>query len=171
MSYDVFFQRVRLDGSVEALRNPFTGEMREVANTEALSTSERDAVLALLLGAGASEPDAQGIRELRLPDGAYATIHTQSLDRSCAFFIRGAGLTEPLVRLLYDVLVAGRWVLTSDIAAATSADCIEGAARDVVEAFGEIAIVQSPDELRSLLTEGFESWRGYRDRVVGSSDD
>lgn len=161
MSFDVFFQRIP---------QPSSGETHEGRLPEALTDAERTAVLDVLVRAGATQPDAHGVRELCLPDGASATVHTARLDETCAFFVRGAGLTPGLLRVLYDVMVTGRWMLfASEVAAVSSADHLDGVPPALIAPFREVAVVRSADELGALLTQGFEAWQAYRDPIVGTS--
>jgi hypothetical protein len=171
VSFDVMLLRVRLDGTFETRRDVFTGEMRTFPRSEPLSTAEHDAVLAVLARAGVSEPDALGVRHLRLPDGASATVHTRDLSTGCSFFLRGH-LTRAMVEILHDVMVAGRWVLMADGAsAAPSSACVEGADPDIAAVVGEIVIVTSAEGLAARLAGPFGAWSAYRDHVVATDDD
>jgi hypothetical protein len=165
MSFDLFFQPCRYDGTMVKQTNPFTHELSEVAHNAPLSDSEVEAVHGVLSRHGASSPDTHGCRVYGSEDGASAEIFADGLAEGCMFAIRGAGVTPSLAKLLFEVMHAGNWVLISagdgSFVIAPSEDCTRNAPPD----FGQVIVPKSPDELAAALSGGFDAWREYCDRV------
>jgi len=166
MSFDVHFKPCRFDGTTETRINPFTRSPQEFPRNEPLSKSEVDAVLAVLKAAGATGPDGDGCYQVTLSDGGNADIYGDDLGRGCMFAIRGTPSSPQLTRLLFDVLVAGHWVLVGvgdeDTVIAPSAECITGAPDD----FGRVVIAGSPEDLSVLLSSGFSAWKKFRSLAI-----
>jgi len=166
MSFDLHFQPCRFDGTTEERYNPFTKQPQDVPRNEPLSAEEVSAVLDVLKRAGAEGPDEEGNHVVRFTDGAYVEIFARHLETGCMLAIRGAGVTPSLAKLLFDVMVAGRWVLMGDeeVVLAPSLDCMKGAP----SGFGQIVVAASPDDVGAALSGGSEAWQKYRARVVGA---
>ncbi|MEO6574910.1 MAG: hypothetical protein ABIP89_13785 [Polyangiaceae bacterium] len=166
MSFDVHFQPCRYDGTTRERINPFTKKSQDVPYNEPLSVAEISAVLAVFKSAGATGPDDEGCRVVSLADGGHAEIFGGDRGDGCMFAIRGAGVTPLLAGLLFDVMVAGNWVLMEagedDVVIAPSLDCLKGAPRS----FGQIVVAASGGEVAALLSGGFGAWKKYRDAVV-----
>lgn len=168
MSFDLHFQPCRFDGTTESRYNPFTKQHQDIPRNEPLFAEEVTAVLEVLKRAGARGPDEEGCHVVRFADGGQAEIFAQDLGQGCMFAIRGAGLTPSLAQLLFDVMVAGRWVLLGeeDIVLAPSLDCLKGTPSE----FGMIVVPASPDDVGAALSGGFDAWKKCRDSVMGPRD-
>jgi hypothetical protein len=166
MSFDLHFKPCRFDGTTETRINPFTRSPQEFPRNEPLSKAEVDAVLAVLRAAGATGPDADGCYRVTLSDGGNADIYGDDLGRGCMFAIRGRTSSPQLTQLLFDVLVAGHWVLVGvgdeDTVIAASAEC----AKSAPDHFGRVVVAGSPDDLSVLLSSGFSAWKRYRGAVI-----
>lgn len=165
MSFDLHFQPCRFDGTTEQRYNPFTKQLQDVPRNEPLSAEEVSAVLDVLKRAGA-QPD-EGCHLVRFADGSVAEIFADDLAAGCMVAIRGAGVTPALAQLLFDILVAGRWVLLGeeDVVLAPSHDCLKGTPKD----FGQVVVARSADDVGAVLSGGFEAWRKYCARVTRES--
>jgi hypothetical protein len=140
MSYDVHFDPCRADDGPK----------------------EAQAVSDVLTRAGASPADARGCRAVRFEDGGSAEIYGKDLGRGCMVALRG--ISPAVARLLFDVMVAGRWVLkpgdeTAFVVAASQVPTPEGYERVVVASSGE--------EVAALLAGGVAAWKKFRDEAVG----
>lgn len=166
MSFDVHFQPCRYDGTTRERINPFTKKPQSVPHNEPLSAEEISAVLAVFERAGATGPDEEGCRVINLADGGHAEIFGGDRGDGCMFAIRGAGVTPLLAQLLFEVMVAGNWVLMEsgedDVVIAPSTDCLKGAPRN----FGQVVVAASGGEVAALLSGGFGAWKKYRDTVL-----
>jgi hypothetical protein len=167
MSFDVHFQPCRFDGTTERRKNPFTGQLQDCPRNLPLSKSEVDAVLGVfkMAGARASGDDYQ----FRSADGASVEIFATNLANGCMFAIRGAGITPLLAQLLFDVMVAGNWVIMGtggeDVVIAPNDKAVKTAPTD----FGQIVVASSGKEVATLLSGGFGAWEEYRAQVVGGA--
>jgi hypothetical protein len=164
MSFDLHFQPCRFDGTTEQRYNPFTKQLQDVPRNEPLSPAEVSAVLDVLERAGADGPDEEGCHVVRLADGAHVEIFAKDLASGCMVAIRGAGVTPSLAKLLFDVMVAGRWVLLGeeDVVLAPSPDCMKG----TPSGFGQVVVAASPDDVGAVLSGGHEAWKNVLARVV-----
>ncbi|MDB4995209.1 MAG: hypothetical protein JWM74_2641 [Myxococcaceae bacterium] len=167
MSFDLHFQPCRFDGTTEKRFNPFTKQMQDVPRNEPLSPEEASAVLDVLKRAGAEGPDEEGCHLVRFDDGSSAEIFAKSVETGCMVAIRGAGVTPALAKLLFDVMVAGRWVLLGEeeVVLAPSHECLKGTPK----AFGQVVVAHSPDDIGAVLSGGYEAWRKYRSRALRES--
>jgi hypothetical protein len=105
----VAFVPDRYEGTI-ARPNPFTGVLQQFPNPQPIREEEVAAVRAVLTGASASEPNDEGVCTVRLSDGNEATVLVANLATGCQVTKEGE-LTAALVRLLFDILVAGNWVV------------------------------------------------------------
>ena len=166
MSFDVHFQPCRFDGTTEKKNNPFTGTVQEYPRNAPITEGEAQAVLRVVEAAGAIR-QADRTYVLSLADGARCEIYGLSnLDDGCMFAIRGAGITPLLAKLLFDVLVAGNWVMLSDSAVvAASANALQGMPEDD-DMFGNVVIVTSPEQIATMLKEGWCTFAAYAEKVA-----
>ena len=166
MSFDVFFRPCRYDGTTERRRNPFTNKIQEFPRNGPLSEVEVSAVRDALERAGARGPDDDGTYVAMFADGANAEIFADNLANGCMFAIRGAGVTPSLARLLFEVMVAGNWVLTGtgeeNLVLAPTLECVKGAPND----FPRVVVARSAREVQLALASGFEGFRHYRDQIL-----
>ncbi len=167
MSFDVHFQPCRYDGTTRERMNPFTKKLQTVPHNQPISSGEISAVLAVLARAGATGPDEHGCRLVHVGDGGRAEIFGGDDGDGCMFAIRGAGVTSLLAQLLFEVMVAGNWVLMEsgedDVVIAPSLECLMGKPPN----FGQVVVAASGEEVRALLSGGFSAWKKYRDSVIG----
>lgn len=164
MSFDIHFQPCRFDGTTSRQTNPFTGEPCDVANSGTLTDAEVKAVVRVLEAAGAKR-DADGSFVLRASDGTSFELFGD-LASGCMLAVRGAGITPSLAKLLFEVLVAGDWVLVSDPAViAASATALRGMPEND-DTFDDVVIVTSPEQVKTLLLEGWKAFETYAAKVV-----
>lgn len=164
MSFDIFFQPVRYSGKTLKKKNPFTGQVQSVLESDPLTPAEVQAVRAVLKEAGAKQADEFGCYALRVADGGEAEVVGENLAESCMVALRG--LTPGLVTFLMDLLKAGNWVMLPAMegnpALTAAPDHLKGVPKD----FPEITTCTSADELGVILTNGLGAWQRYRDQVV-----
>jgi hypothetical protein len=164
MSFDLHFQPCRFDGTKEQRYNPFTKQLQDVPRNEPLSATEVSAVLEVLKRACPAGPDEEGCHAAHFADGSSAEIFAQDVRSGCMVAIRGAGVTLALATFLFDLMVAGSWVLLGeeDIVLAPSLDCVKGTPSE----FGQVVVATSPDDVGAALSGGSEAWQKYRARAV-----
>ncbi|MEO8799305.1 MAG: hypothetical protein ABI551_15550 [Polyangiaceae bacterium] len=163
MSFDLHFQPCRYDGTTKQAMNPFTNELAAFPNNAPLTKGEVDAVVRILEDAGAKR-DTDGTFTLRASDGTSFEMYG-AIEDGCMISIRGAGITPTLAKLLFDVLVAGNWVLLSDPSViAANASALQGMPDDGT--FDDVVIVTSPDQVKTLLIEGWKTFEKYAAKVV-----
>lgn len=162
MSFDVFFEPCRYDGTTERKVNPFTKEVRDMPVNHPLSDLELAAVTKVLDRAGSADED--GCRVVQFADGGYAEVDLS--ERVCSFSVRGVGVTPSLAQLMFDVMLAGNWVLMSmsgaDVVIAPNMECVASAP----SFYGRVVVAESPHEVALLLESGFDEWKRYRDSVI-----
>ena len=157
MSFDVFFEPCRYDGTTERRVNPFTKQVQEIPNNRSLTDREVEAVMNVLDRAGARAPDDQGCRAVRFPDGGSAEIFTNDCARRCMVSIHD-NVTPSLAQLLFDVMVAGDWVIIpagsdadgvgdEDVVVAPSTECVANAP----SFYGRVVVAESAAGLNTLL--------------------
>jgi len=165
MSFDIHFQPYRFDGTTEKRINPFTKQAIDIPRNEPLSAGEISAVRAVLERAGVTGSDDEG-RMVSLADGGSAEIYAENLGAGCMFAIRGSGITPLLAQLLFDVMVAGNWVIMEsgedDVVVAPAMDCLKGSPKN----FGRVVVASSAGEVAALLSGGFEAWKKYRQTTL-----
>jgi hypothetical protein len=85
-------------------------------------------------------------------DGGSAEVFGKDISEGCMFALRG--LTPDLVQLMFDLLVAGNWVMlpAQDGPGAIAASM--GALRGAPDGFPKVVICESADALRVLLGGG-----------------
>jgi hypothetical protein len=67
------------------------------------------------------------------------------------------GVTPALVRLMFDILVAGNWVILPALEGSGAIAATMDAIRGVPEGFPDIVICETADALGALLTGGVEA--------------
>ncbi len=163
MGLELHFEPCRFDGTTETRLNPFTKQAQDVARSQPLSSSEVSDVLEVLRRAGASDADEFGCRVIHFADGSTAEVFTDGLERGCMIVTDAHRIPPSLAQLLFDLLVAGSWVLMAegadDVAAAPSADCVKSAPPAF---FGEIVVVASAGEIVALLSGGIGAFQKAR---------
>jgi hypothetical protein len=165
MSIDIFFMPCRFGPERVERTDPKTGQIRSVLPNEPLTASELDAVRQVLAEhrvGSVSDPD---IYNVQFSDGGRAEIVANDLETGCMVKLRG--MTTDVASFLLKLVGAGNWimipVMKDYLAITASRDCIKG----VPKSFPQIVVCESPEHLWQLMRDGFDSWREYRDRVVG----
>jgi hypothetical protein len=77
------------------------------------------------------------------------------------------GLTEEMSRLLHELAKAGNLAILPAMEDAGTVVTSAASAEQVASRWPDAVVIESPDELHVLLSEGYDSCREYRDRVVG----
>jgi hypothetical protein len=165
MSFDLFFQPCRFSGGTVEKTNPFNGEIESIPFNESLSATELRAVERVLKEAGADSPAEDGCYVVKVGDGGEAEVWASNLGSSCMVALRG--ITPNLMQFLFDLLIAGNWVMLpameDTVAITTSPQSLKGVPTD----FPSVVVCKSANELAVLLTEGVRQWEKYRDQVTG----
>ncbi len=156
MDFDVRFRPCRYDGTTEKRYNPFAKESQDVPRNEPLSATEEEAVRAALQRAGA-KPDAEGYCAAHFGDGGSAEVYVgQPINEGCTFALRGAGITPTVAQLLFDVMVAGNWVIVGEgVVIAPTTDC----AKTAPPALGHVVVAGSGAEVAAALSGRFEAFQ------------
>jgi hypothetical protein len=169
MSFDILFKTCRRTGKPVVRKNPFTGKDQTVVPDEPLSPAELHAVEQVLERATARGPDEFGCRVVRLADGSEAEVFASQPATGCMVALRG--FTADLVRLLFDLLKAGNWVMLPVLEEAVAITASPGPMKGVPKDFPRVVVCNSAEELGTLLAGGFRDWKDYRDQVVGDRGD
>jgi hypothetical protein len=129
------------------------------------------AVEQVLNQAKARGPSQHDCYVVNLGDGGGAEVFSRDLATDCMVALRG--LTPDLLRFLFDLLAAGKWVMIPASVDAVAIATSQEAFVSVPKSFPRSVICSSPDELAGLLANGVHAWEKYRDRFVGgeSSDE
>jgi hypothetical protein len=170
MSFDIFFQPCRFDTEPVEVTNEFTGKTTTERPSIPLSAAELAAVRSALDRPGVSKPDRDDdTYSVDCADGGSAQVFAADLQKSCMFAVYG--LTPELVSIMFDVLRAANWVMIPAMedlmAIAASPDSVQGAPDD----FLPVVVCSSATELSTLLIDGFDAWKRYRDRIFGRPSD
>jgi hypothetical protein len=163
MSFDIFFQPCRFTGTAEIKKNPFTGEALSVPLNEPLSDVELQAVQQVLKRANAQGPDDQGCYVVQLEDGGEAEVFGSDLANSCMVALQG--MTDDLLRFLFDLLKAGNWVMLPAMEDPVAITTSPGILRGIPDDFPRVVTCNSAAELGVLLSSGVHAWEEYRDQV------
>ncbi len=148
MSFELHVQPCRFDGTTDKRVNPVTKQLQDIPRNQPLSELEVSAVRKILEGVGAKVPDGRGCYVARLPDGAKVEVEGVALHLGCTFSVEGTVVTVALAQLLFDVIVAGNWViLGEDCIIAPNAECVWGAP----DAFGRVCVATSARKVSALL--------------------
>jgi hypothetical protein len=164
MSFDIFYQPCRFGGEPVEQKNALTGKVESVLPNEPLTAAELKAVRGVLKKAGAAKPDHYGCYVVELGDGSGAEVFGKDLENGCMVALHD--LTPDIIRFLFDLLKAGRWVMTpaseENVAITTSPEQMWGLPDD----FPEVVTCPSAEELEVLLCNGYKAWKKFRNQVV-----
>lgn len=164
MSFDIFFMPCRFGKAAAESTGPNIGKSKRKLPNEPLLPSELDAIRDVLARVNAaSAEDGCGIA--RFPDGGYAEVYGKDLQLGCMVALRGA-MSPDLLQFLLDLLRAGNWVMVPAMQDTRAIAASSSAFQKVPEKFPELVVCESREEIRLLLSEGFETWKAYRDQVV-----
>jgi hypothetical protein len=164
MGFDIFFVRSRFRDEMVEKKNPFTGEVRSVRPEEPLTDSELEAVRGIMRRAGAPEPGAHGHSLVRFQDRRSATVWWDGREEGCMVSLR-RGLSPDCLQFLLDLLKAAEWVMFPTKEGNPAIVSSPGLASEFAEDFPEV-VCGSPEELRAILSGGYEAWERYRDQIV-----
>jgi hypothetical protein len=164
MSFVIFFQPCRFSGKPVKQKNPFTGEEQSVVPIESLTLAEVKAVWAVLKKASPKGPDDFGYYVVKTDDGGEAEVSANNPHASCMASVRG--LTPALVRVLFDLLEAGNWVMVPAMEPNIAITCSPENLKGIPGDFPKVLTCTSADELGALLSDGFKRWPKYRDQVT-----
>jgi hypothetical protein len=164
LSFDIFFQPCRYTiGLVD--QKGRTEEDRSVLTNEPLNGGELEAVQATLLKVRANGPDEHACYVVAFSDDGGADVFASKLANGCMVAIRG--MTPQLVQFLFDLLVAGKWVMLPIMAETVAITYSMGNVFGIPYGFPTIVECASAEELGVILSEGVQAWERYRDKVVG----
>jgi hypothetical protein len=113
---------------------------------------------------------------VEFPDGSELEMYADPLDGSKPF--AGAmfalrALTDSVANFMFEFTRAAGWVLLPAMEPACILLVSEEQSKHLPEdlsADRQVIVVSSGGELAAALDGGYDSWRAYRDRVVGRSD-
>jgi hypothetical protein len=158
MSFDVSLLPWRFEGTTRRL-SPFTAELTEFPKPAPHTQEQHARIEAVLRAAGG---EGLSSRRIALGDGGAAEFSCGDLADGCALEVRGQGITPQLAQLIFDLMMAGDWVLVTDaIALAPSVACL-----NAPESHGAASVPADASELRGHLASGFEVWRSYANSVT-----
>jgi hypothetical protein len=149
LSFDVFFQPCRF---------------AETAVAGPITAAEERAVRSILARACPGGPDEHHCWAVSVGDGGNAEVFGQDLRNGCMFALRV--MTRDLVQLMFDVLVAGNWVMLPAQEEARAIAVSRGAVHRIPDGFPELVICESVEGLGALLAVEIEAWAMYRDRAA-----
>lgn len=165
MSFDIFFQTCRFGTTLVEEKNPSTGMVRSVLPSDPLMPSEFTALRAVLKKVTARGPDEFGCYVVQFPDGGSAEVFGCELEQHCMVAVRGT--TPDLFRFLFDILMAGNWVMLPAMEDAVAITCSPQSVKNLPGDFPRLVVCNSADDLGILLSKGFGAWKKYRDQIVG----
>jgi hypothetical protein len=164
MSFALFYQPSRCKVNAVERKNPFSGGTQSARQLEPLSVEDVGRVQAVLAAVRARGPDEFGCFVVQFDDGGEAEVYASDLETGCMVAVRG--LTPDLVLFLYDFLVAAAWVLLPAMEGNPAIVSSPGVASEFADSFPEM-VCGSPEELGAILSGGFDTWKKYRDQVLG----
>jgi hypothetical protein len=154
MSFEIFFQPCRFTET-------------DAARSDPLTPAEEQAVRSILARACPGGPDDHHCWIVEVGDGGRAEVYARNLRDTCTFAVHRGDLTPGLVQLLYDVLVAGNWVMlpthAETGAIAASKDSVRGRPP---EGFPAVVVCDSADALGAMLSRGMQAWTEFLERVL-----
>lgn len=166
MSFDIFYQPCRFGAEPVEQKNPFTGEVQTVLPVKPLSPRDLKAVRGVLECAAAVGPDEHGCYLVQFGDGGVAEVYAgNDIETGCMTALR-RGLTPDLLGFLFDLLRAADWVMLPAMEGNPAITALPGRAEGFADSFPEV-VCDSVEELRAVLTGGFDEWKRYRDQIVG----
>ncbi len=122
------------------------GEASSVLLNEPLSAAELQAVRNTVLKVTANGPDQHGCY------GGTAEVFGSDLASGCMVAMRG--MTADMVRFLFALLVAGKWIMLPAMADSVAITNSPGNVAGIPEDFPKIVACESAEELGVILTNG-----------------
>ncbi len=153
MSFDIFLQKFSDGKPAEA---------------------NREAVLSLLKKSNFSGPDKFGFHIVKFPDGVDVEFSAKELYgvrefTNCSFHVRGIG--PHLIQFIFEIAKAGDMVILPAMEDFIPILSLPGQKEHLPQELAENdpppIVCESAAELESLLCGGYESWRKYRDQILG----
>ena len=149
-----------------------------VGESEPINPAPVQKVLALERYQG---PNQFGFYVIEFPDGVGVKFNASGLDGTepfsgCAFHIRG--ISPQLIQFVYDVAVAGDFVIFNCQGADTAESPVlilvapeqEQQLDEALTAQYSIRpVCSSAEMLGNLLFVGYQGWQAYRDHIVGDA--
>ena len=156
--FELHLHTCNLGSAVRLTANPFTGEPIEVPLDVGLTAEQQSAVRALLVEAGAEEPDPDGYRRVRLPDGAIISVLGPPDEEwaSCvALAVECRALTQGVADFVHKLAQRGEMavMVVPQVVALPSLAPLGRVARRWPSA----VVVESPGELFGWLRENLGS--------------
>jgi hypothetical protein len=164
MSFDIFFQTGRFATTQIETKDPFNGSVQKNFPPIPLEEAELDAVKSALADNHAIGPDEFGFYVIELEDGGTAEIQAGDLQETCMVSVQS--ITPGLVKLLFDVLQAGKWVMLPAMEPNVAVTCSPELLEILPARFGPAILCRSQIELGILLLKGFTAWQNYRNTVL-----
>jgi hypothetical protein len=149
MSCDVFFQPCRYGYSTERDESSVVLRGDQVRISVPLTLAEEQAVRSILARACPSRLDARCRWVVEVADGGSAVVFGKDLRKGCVFTL--SRLTPDLTRLLFDVLVAGNWVMLPAHVGPRVIVASMDAIRGEPEGFPDVVVCESAEALGALL--------------------
>lgn len=159
MGYTIDFEPHRFDGTTYEGIDSFSREPATCLTNNPLTPEEVEAVHAVLRRASGGGPDERGTYHVTLEDGLSVRFFAGALPRGCVLAIDGFTAPLSLAKLVFDLLVAGGWVLrgvaTSGESIAHTLDSVRGTRGT----FGPTVVVESAEDLQFILAHGLVAWQ------------
>lgn len=151
-----WFEPCRYDGTTERRANPFTNRIVDSLRNDPLTDEEVAAVHDVIVRAGGVGPDGTGAYRL-LFDGVSGRVSalddtrdSGSLRHGCMFAIDVTEIQPSIMRFLFDLLVAGNWVIreAGDLLIAPTMASVRGVPRN-----HHVRVADSPTALAVILRD------------------
>jgi hypothetical protein len=163
MGFDIFYQPCRFGKEPIEQKNPFTGEVRMIRPVEPLITDNVRAVRVILQNAPGGGSDEAENYAANFDDGGEVFVLAKALEQGCMVSIH-LGLTPDVLRFLFDLLKAADWIMLPVMEGIPAITTIAGRGAAFSDSFPEV-VCESPEELGSVLSGGFDSFERYRDQI------
>ena len=140
--------------------NPFTGEAVTFPIDNGLTVGERAAVRVVLLSNGASEPDPDGFRSVRLSDGTKVNVCTWHLDREGAcpgLEIECYAATPSAAAFVFELASEGNMTIGSTTDPAVVAAVSHAQAERVKARWPSVPVLRSPEDLLAWFEQRLEA--------------
>ncbi|QEG16098.1 hypothetical protein [Gimesia maris] len=166
MSFDVFLLSCSRTGKTNSRPNPFTGQLMEVPVMAPMDAAVAELIRKRLVELG-TEVDANGSATLQLPDGGHAEINASELfcqEECTSLALNVYSNSSSMVDLIYEISNTAGFAIQAameDSRAIVTRPALLSSAREI---FGEACVSATPDQLQTLLAEGFSDFESYRDK-------
>jgi hypothetical protein len=154
MSFDLYFLPSRKSCAVIERKNPFGNGSESVPVLD----PETMAAVATVLRSRAAAKSDDGSLRLSTPDGGRADVLLTR--ESCMFAVRSK-VTTDLAAVLFEVLVAGKWIMFAASGEGVIANS-QTYAEVLPEDAGEVLLAHAADDLVRHLQTDLERWEKVR---------